>query len=386
MAKTYKVAVLPGDGIGKEVIPEAVRVMEEAASLIGGLRVEPERFSVGAEYYVDKGQEWSIEAEEFTKNEADAILFGAVGTSDVTGEPIRLLDGRHAGHSIVIGLRQELDLYANHRPAKLYEGVPTPLADKNHNDIDMVIIRENTEGLYAPIRGALKRGAETEVAVDSRLITKSGSSRVIRYAFDLARKRDGSPLDGRSRVTCVDKSNMLAGCNLFRSMFKEVAEDYQDIETDFAYVDAWTLWALTKPEFYDVLVAPNMFGDIISDLAGALQGGLGMAPSGNIGNKRAMFEPVHGSAPDIAGQNKANPIASILSVAMMYDWLGSKRKDKRCKEASLFIENAVQEVLKNASIRTPDICRGMWKDVEPSTTGDVTDAVVQAMAKIDANR
>ncbi|MGV9168779.1 MAG: isocitrate/isopropylmalate dehydrogenase family protein [Promethearchaeia archaeon] len=379
MARTYKVAVLPGDGIGREVIPEAVRAMREAQSIVGGFTIDVQSFSAGGEIYAKQGREWSTEAEKFTKTEADVILFGAVGAFDSKGQPVRLPDGKHAGYNIVIGLRQELDLYANHRPAKLYEGVPTPLAEKSHKDIDMLVIRENTEGLYAPIRGALKRGGETEVAVDSRVITKKGSTRIIKYAFDSCSQRNGAPLDGQSRVTCIDKSNMLAGCDLFRTVFKETAKRYPNIEPDFAYVDAWTLWALTDPEFYDVLVAPNMFGDIVSDLAGALQGGLGMAPSGNIGETQAMFEPVHGSAPDIVGQNTANPIASILSVSMLYDWLGSKRNDKRCREASIVIKDAVEDVLKEGRIRTPDLCKGEWKKIQPSTTKDVSDAVINAM-------
>jgi 3-isopropylmalate dehydrogenase len=222
--------------------------------------------------------------------------------------------------------------------------------------------------------------------VDLRLISRKGAARVIDYSFRLADTRNGAPSDGKKRVTCVDKSNLLAGCQLFRKVFDETAARYPKIELDYAYVDAWALWALMKPEFYDVVVAPNMFGDIITDLGGGIQGGLGMAPSGNIGDKKAMFEPVHGSAPDIEGQNKANPIASILSVSMMYDWLGTRHKDKQCLGAANLIRNAVASVLREGKTRTPDICLGHWKNVTPSSTSEVVDAVLKSLEKISSER
>ncbi len=386
MPKKYKISVLPGDGIGKEVIPEAVRVMHAAKDAAGGIDIEDITFDCGGEYYEREGREWSEEGERFTKGEADAILFGAVGALDSAGEPVKLPDGKHAGYNIVIGLRLTLELYANTRPVKLYEGVPTPLGEKTHEDIDMVIVRENTEGLYVPARGILAEGSEGEMAVDLRLISRKGAARVIDYSFRLAETRKGAPSDGKKRVTCVDKSNLLAGCQLFRKVFRETAARYPKIEPDYAYVDAWALWSLMRPEFYDVVVAPNMFGDIITDLGGGIQGGLGIAPSGNIGDKHAMFEPVHGSAPDIEGQNKANPIASILSVAMMYDWLGTKNKDRHSLAAADLVKEAVASVLREGKTRTPDICRRQWKDVTPSSTGTVTDAVLKSLEKIGGER
>jgi 3-isopropylmalate dehydrogenase len=386
MPKRYRISVLPGDGISKEVIPEAVHVMHAAKDAVGGFNIEDIAFECGGEYYEREGREWSEEGESFTKNEADAILFGAVGALDSKGEPVTLPDGNHAGYNIVIGLRLSLELYANTRPVKLYEGVPTPLGEKTHEDIDMVIVRENTEGLYVPARGNLAEGSETELAVDLRLISRKGAERVIDYSFRLADTRRGAPLDGKKRVTCVDKSNLLAGCKLFRKVFGETAARYPKIEPDYAYVDAWTLWSLMKPEFYDVVVAPNMFGDIITDLGGGIQGGLGMAPSGNIGDKHAMFEPVHGSAPDIEGQNKANPIASILSVAMMYDWLGAKHKDNHCLAAANLVRESVASVLREGKTRTPDICRGQWKSVTPSSTSKVVEAVLRSLEKIGSER
>ncbi|TFH04089.1 MAG: isocitrate/isopropylmalate dehydrogenase family protein, partial [Candidatus Thorarchaeota archaeon] len=273
MPRTYKISVLPGDGIGREVIPQAVRVLCEVEELVGGFNIELHEFECGGEYYIRAGREWSNEAEEFTKNEADAILLGAVGASDDAGKSVRLADGNLAGYSIVIGLRMDLDLYANVRPVSLFEGIWTPIKDKGPDDINMTIIRENTEGLYVPARGKLSRGGATEVAVDSRIITSKGSERVSRYAFELAKNGSGAPSDGVKRATCVDKSNLLAGCQLFRESFNRVGTEYPDVERDYAYVDAWTQWIIRKPEHYNVVVAPNEFGDIITDLGAAIQGG-----------------------------------------------------------------------------------------------------------------
>ncbi|MHA2377540.1 MAG: isocitrate/isopropylmalate dehydrogenase family protein, partial [Candidatus Thorarchaeota archaeon] len=295
MAKKYKIAVLPGDGIGREVIPQAVETLKTTQEAVGGFELEFNEFEGGGEYYLKENREWSKEAEDFTKKEADAVLLGAVGAIDSGGNSVRLPDGNLAGYSLVIGLRFELDLYANVRPVKLFEGVPTPLSNKTHEHIDMLIVRENTEGLYTPIRGKLSRGEMTELAVDLRIITRKGAERVSRYAFHASSERGrGAPVDGVKRVTCVDKSNLLASCQLFRDVFDEVGKEFPSIERDYAFVDAWTQWCLRKPEFYDVVVAPNEFGDIITDLGGAVQGGLGVAPAGSIGDNHAVFEPVHG--------------------------------------------------------------------------------------------
>jgi 3-isopropylmalate dehydrogenase len=380
VGRKYKIAVLPGDGIGREVIPEAVKVLNEAASVITGLNLEIHEFECGGQYYLKHGREWSEEAEDFTKNEADAILLGGIGAMDPSGNVVRLSDGNLAGYSIVIGLRQELELYANVRPVKLYDGVPTPLANKGPHEINMVIVRENTEGLYVPVRGRISE-PDRNLAFDLRLITAEGSERIARYAFELAMNRDGAPVDGIKRVTCVDKSNLLAGCKLFRESFNKVSSEFKEVSKDYAYVDAWTLLALRKPEFYDVVVAPNAFGDIISDLGGAIQGGLGVAPSGNIGEKHGMFEPVHGSAPDIAGTGKANPIAAILSVAMMFEWLGNKASDQNAIEAAKLIRHAVEEVLHEGQVRTGDLCLGRWEKVKPATTLEVSVAIIKRMMR-----
>ncbi|MFW9889540.1 MAG: isocitrate/isopropylmalate dehydrogenase family protein [Candidatus Thorarchaeota archaeon] len=380
MTRKYKISVLPGDGIGREVIPEAVAVMKAAASSTDALELELHEFECGGQCFLKNKHEWSEAAETFTKTEADAILLGGVGAKDADGMIVRRQDGNMAGYGVVIGLRQELDLYANVRPVKLYERVPTPLAGKRPKDIDMVIVRENTEGLYIPAKGRITGREQGDLAVDLRVITASGSERVSRFAFNLAMDRNGAPLDGKRRVTCVDKSNLLAGCKLFRESFNKIGENYPDVVKDYAYVDAWTLLAIQKPEQYDVVVAPNEFGDIISDLGGAIQGGLGISPSGNIGDQRAMFEPVHGSAPDIAGRNIANPLAAILSSAMMFEWLGTKHNDKAPIYAAEQIRKAVKIALGTSNIRTPDLCVGEWSEVKPSTTHEVAAEVIKRIA------
>lgn len=382
----YRIAVLPGDGIGKEVVPEAVRVAEAALEAVSGPDVEFHELEAGGEYYLRTGREWSAETEEFVKREADAVLLGAVGARHPNGGTVRLPDGNLAGYSVVIGLRFDLDLFANVRPVKLFEGVHTPLADKTHKDIDMVIIRENTEGLYAPARGTLRRGGESEVAIDTRIITEKGSRRVIDRAFKTAAHRNGRPKDGTKMVTCVDKSNLLAGCQLFRQTFDSVAKNYPDIEKDYAYVDAWTQWCIRRPESFDVVVAPNSFGDIITDLGAAIQGGLGMAPAGNIGVDKGVFEPVHGSAPTHYGKNDANPIAAILAASMMFDWLAEQHGDPHCKRVAEVIESAVIDVLRDGKIRTYDLCVGPWETVTPSSTNKVADAIAKRAQEIGRER
>jgi isocitrate/isopropylmalate dehydrogenase len=378
VGRKYKIAVLPGDGIGREVISEVRRLIEQAIIPVENLDLEIHEFECGGEYYQKTGHEWSEEAENFTKHEADAILLGGIGAKGQNGKTVRRLDGNLAGYSVVIGLRQELELYANVRPVKLFEGVPTPLVDKKPKDIDMVIVRENTEGLYFPGGGRVTE-SDRDFAFDLRMITARGSERITRYAFELAKNRNGAPIDKVKRVTCVDKSNLLVGCQLFREVFDKVGEEYIEITKDYAYVDAWTLLAIRKPEHYDVVVAPNEFGDIISDLGGALQGGLGVSPSGNIGNEHAVFEPVHGSAPDIAGTGQANPIAAILSAAMMFEWVGKRFNDKIPVETAGKIRNSVEGVLREGRVRTPDLCLGPWSDIQPSTTQQMTNEIIKKM-------
>lgn len=375
MTRTYRIVVLPGDGVGREVVPETVKVLKAARDAVTGFDYDFVEFPCGGKYYIGTGKEWPEEAWEECKR-AHAILFGAVGWPEAV-KP----GGALAGVDILLGLRFNLDLYANLRPAKLYDGVESRILGKTAGDVDFVVVRENTEGLYAPIRGVLSRGEVDEVAVDVRIITRRGAERVIRHAFDLCLRRNGAPGDGGRRVSCVDKSNVLDGCRLFRRIYDEVAESYPEIERDYVYVDALTQWMIRTPEHYDVLVTSNFQGDVISDLSSVLVGGMGMCPSANIGERHGMFEPVHGSAPDIAGQQKANPIGSILSGKMMLEWLAQKHGDKACAKAAETIEQAVSRVLSEEKIRTPDLCYGKYSGLTPSRTSQVGDAVVQKIEK-----
>lgn len=351
MPRKYKIAVIPGDGIGPEVVSEAVRVLRACEEAVPRLRLSLETYEAGARYYAKSGRkdEWEPGLFEACQK-ADAILMGAVGLPSITYS-----NGRPVGAKVVFGLRTGLDLYANVRPVRLLDGVESPLRSKASKDIDFVIVRENTEDLYAQIQGVLARGGLEETGVDVRIITSKGSERVVRYSFNLALKRRGAPGDGRKRVTCVDKSNVLRGDRLFRSVFDKVGRFFPRVQRDYAYVDAMCQWMIRRPEKYDVVVTTNVFGDILSELGAALQGGLGMAPSGNIGDFHAMFEPVHGSAPEMAGRKRANPIAAIMSGGMMLEWLGESRKDSKLKTAAGLIDKAVKRTVKERKVLTHDL-------------------------------
>ncbi len=349
----YRIVLLPGDGTGPEVIAEGRKILDTLAEG-DAAPWRLEEHAGGGQYYLAHGREWEPEAEAATRA-ADAILLGAVGWPGA-----RLPNGDMAGGALVLGLRSRLDLFANVRPCRLYPGVLHRISgeyrqvwDPKH--VDMVIVRENTEGLYTPARGVLRRADETEVAVDTRIITKKGAERVIRYAFDLARARPrGAPEDGTRRVTCVDKSNVLEGCRFFRSTFDRIAKEYPEIELDYAYVDAFTQWIVRNPERYDVVVSTNMMGDIITDLASVLQGGMGFAAGGNIGTDHAMFEPVHGSAPKYAGQHRVNPFATFFAVEMLLRWLGERRADGRLVRQADRLEAAIASTLARGDARTYD--------------------------------
>lgn len=347
MSKKYSIVVLRGDGISKEVIPEAVKALNAAQDVVKGLDLKFAEFECGFEYYQKTGEPWPADAYPACK-ESDAILYGAVGMPGVAG-----LEHIVYVHRL---LRQKLDLYANVRPIKLRANIPCPLAGKKAGDIDLVVVREGTEDLYTPIRGVLERAEKNEVAIDVKIVTRKGSERIIKYAFDLCRARDrGAPVDGKKRVTCVDKSTVLKSCALFREVFDEVAKGYPEIEKDYALVDAWAQWAIRRPEYYDVVVTTNMFGDIISDLASPFQGGLGVAPSAEVGDRYGMFRPIHGSAPKYYGKNVANPIATILSAKMLLDWLAQTHNDKSAKEAADRIDNAVDLTLKEGKVLPRDL-------------------------------
>lgn len=383
--KKYKIVVLPGDGIGPEIIKEAIKVLQAVEDGSQGLNFEFIEYECGAQYYLKSGkkEEWPKEVFDICKNEADAILLGAIGWTDPeTGKTVTYQSGRMVGLDILFGLRFGLDLYANIRPTKLYEGVPHKISGEfrqvwNPKNVDFVAIRENTEGLYADTHGGLNRGGQVEIATDVRIITRKGAERVIKFAFEYCKRRNkGSPKDGKLRVTCVDKSNVTAGCKLFRQVYQEIAAEYPEIEQDYAFIDAFTQWIIRSPEWFDVCVVPNMFGDIATDLAAIVAGSLGMGASGNVGDKYGMFEPLHGSAPKYTGKNVVNPIATILAASMMLDWLSMKNNnDQKLKDGSQLIENSIQEVLKEGKIRTYDLGGS-------SSTSEVGDAISKRLREL----
>ncbi|OLS26516.1 MAG: 3-isopropylmalate/3-methylmalate dehydrogenase [Candidatus Heimdallarchaeota archaeon LC_2] len=352
--KSYKIAVIPGDGIGKEVTPQAVKALESVASRFS-IDFEFINIEGGGQYYLETGREWDDGSFETCRDDVDAILLGAVGWPGAD-----LPDGNIAGAGIVFGLRFGLDLYANIRPTKLYPGVLHKIHGESRQiwkpgKVDLVTVRENTEGLYAPIRGSLTRGGVEEVAIDTKITTNKGSKRIIEYAFKIAEKRNGAPKDGKKRLTCVDKANVLQGSRLFRSVYNQIAVNHPTVEKDYAYIDAFLQWLVRDPDYFDVVVASNMFGDIASDLAAVLGGSLGMAASANIGEKHALFEPVHGSAPKHYGKDVANPTATILSASMMLEYLGEKFQDNTLIEAKQAVDKAVQQLITDQTVLTYDL-------------------------------
>jgi 3-isopropylmalate dehydrogenase len=340
---SYRIAVLPGDGIGPEVTREALKALSAVEQSIPDLHFHFEEYRVGARCYLDTGTDLPSETLEACK-QADAILFGAAGLPEV-----RDRDGTEIMPQLT--LRFALDLYAGIRPIRRFEGVPHVLS--GNRPIDYVIVRENTEGLYASRGGGVRLG--DEMAVDNMVITRKGTERIARYAFSLARRRRGAPLDRKRRVDCVDKANVLKGMAFFREIFDRVAPEFPEIITDYAYVDAMALYLVRQPERFDVLVMENMFGDILSDLAAGTIGGLGLAPSADLGDHYGLFQASHGTAPDIAGKGIANPVAQILSAAMMLDWLGEKKGDPQAKKGAKAIEKAVATVLEDTVNHTADI-------------------------------
>ncbi|MHA1972083.1 MAG: isocitrate/isopropylmalate dehydrogenase family protein [Candidatus Hodarchaeales archaeon] len=345
-----KITVIKGDGIGPEVITEGIKILKVIATY-SNQHFEILNIEGGGKYYVKNGVEWPEGSFETCK-EADAILFGAIGYPGA-----RLPNNDIAGAGIILGLRFGLDLFANIRPTKLYNGVKHKISDKfklvwEPKNVDFTIIRENTEGLYAPIRGTLKREIKNNIALDNRIITEEGSSRIIRFAFDYSKAITSDRTQTRKpSLTVIHKNNLLAGCQLFTKIFYELAKEYEDVQANDILVDAFTAELMRNPENFDVCVTTNMFGDICTDLASVLQGGMGMAPSAQINgwdeNSKGLFEPIHGSAPDIAGKNIANPYATLLSVKMMIDWLGIKQKDIKLRTLAKTLEEAISDTISN---------------------------------------
>ncbi len=339
MSKTHHISVLPGDGIGHEVMASATHVLLAVGQRIGvQFRLVTHR--AGAQHYLDAGVALPEDVLRDCE-QADAILFGAMGLPHVRGAD---------GTEIIpqLDLRFHFDLYAGVRPIRTFKGLPTPLASPRAAEIDLVLVRESTEGLfYARGRGQVNDDSE---AFDTMKISRAGTERVCEFAFKLAEQRAQSK--GRAaQVTNIDKANVFASMAFWRKIFEETAARHPSIAADSAYVDAMALNLVIKPWAYDVMVTENMFGDILSDLIAALVGGMGMAPSGDIGDKHGLFQPAHGTAPDIAGQGKANPTAMLLSVAMMLDWLAVRHADAALADGARLIERAVSQVFSQGLVR-----------------------------------
>lgn len=369
----YKLAVIPGDGIGKEVIREGIKLLKKLEEQFS-LNFELIDIPGGGEYYLETGKEWPDGSFEICRDDVDSILLGAVGWPGAD-----LPDGNIAGAGIIFGLRFGLDLYANVRPTKLYPGIKHSIHGESKQvwtKVDLVTVRENTEGLYTPIRGSLRRGGIEELAIDTMVTTEKGTRRIVEYAFELSKRRNGALVDGKHRVTCVDKSNVLQGSRMFRNIYDDVAKSHPTVEKDYAYIDAYLQWLIRTPEWFDVTVAENMFGDISSDVAAVLSGSLGMAASGNIGDTHSFFEPVHGSAPKHAGKDKANPIATFASITMMLDHLGRKNNDNALLAASKSVDKAIEDIIQEATYLTYDLGGN-------ASTSQVGDYLVSKINKSD---
>ena len=370
----HNIAVIRGDGIGPEIISEGVKVLD-AVSELDNFELEWVEYPHGAEHYLSTGE---LINEDTLKEleQYDTIFFGCIGDPRV--------DTGVLEQGILLNMRFYFDQYVNLRPVKLLEGVPTPLAGKGPADIDFTVVRENTEDFYVGIGGRVKDGKKSEkleivreryqvkfgldietdsdeLAYQIGILTREGCERVMQYAFELARAQ------GKNKVTSVDKANVLThGYGFWREVFNEVAHEYPEIETDFNFVDALCMWLVKNPEWYQVIVAPNMFGDIITDLGAMIQGGLGLAPGGNINpDGVSMFEPIHGSAPKYKGKGVSNPIATIWAGAMLLESVGEK-------SASEKVINAIETVLREGKVRTYDLGGN-------SKMSEVGDAIVSEM-------
>ena len=376
--QTYSIVLLPGDGIGVEVAEQAKRVLDHVSAQTGA-KFALEEIPCGGKYFLEHGRDWPEGSEKKCK-EADLILLGAVGwpSPDKPG-PVTMPDGKMAGYSAVIGNRLNLDLFANVRPVKLYEGVQQRVCGEfkqvwSAGQVDMVFLRENTEGLYAGMGGTLAPGGREIVATDTRVITRAATERIVRLAFETAKGRNGAPKDGKSRVTCIVKNNVMDGCRLFTKVFTEIGEEYPEIEKDIAIIDAFTQWLINQPDHYDVCVTSNMFGDIVTDLASVLQGGMGMAVGCNVGDNHGMFEPIHGSAPTHA-PDEANPIAMIQATSEGLRWLGKKKNDSSLIASGDAIEAAVSKVLCERETLTYDLIG----NEKASKMSEVTTAILAKM-------
>lgn len=336
--KTYTIAVLGGDGIGPEIMGSALSALDQLEARFG-FKTNRVHMDGGAEYYRKTGKDLEDNGIE-TARSAEAILFGSMGLPDV-----RFPDGTEIAPHLT--MRAEFGLFAGVRPVRRYPNTPSPLGSPEAENIDLVILRESTEGLFAS-RG---KGVviDDAVAKDTMVITRATCESLFDFALDLTRRRK---LQGRGkgRLTCVDKSNVFVSMAFFRKIFSERAEHASDLKTDYAYVDAAALDLVKKPWEFDVMVMENMFGDILSDLGGGLVGGMGMAPCAEIGLNHALFQPAHGTAPDIAGTGRANPTAMLVSTAMMLEWLGARHQDQALTDAGIALDSAVYSAYEDAQI------------------------------------
>ncbi|MHC1600162.1 MAG: isocitrate/isopropylmalate dehydrogenase family protein [Candidatus Methanospirareceae archaeon] len=371
--KSYKIAVIRGDGIGPEVVEEGIKVLD-AISERESFELEWVEYPHGAEHYLKTGE---LMSEDTLKEieQCDAIYFGSIGDPRVETGVLE--------QGILLTMRFYFDQYVNLRPVKLLKGVHTPLAGKGPADIDFSVVRENTEDFYVGVGGRAKGNGQKreeleiirnlyqikfdleietdadELAYQLGVVTREGCERVMRFAFEFARA------NGKTKMTCVDKANVLThSYGFWREVFNDVAKDYPEIDTEFNFVDAICMWFVKNPEWYQVVVAPNMFGDIITDLGAMIQGGLGLAPGGNINPEGvSMFEPIHGSAPKYKGKGVSNPIATIWAGAMLLENIGEK-------QASESVISAIEAVLREGTVRTYDLGGN-------SKTSEVGDAIIR---------
>lgn len=331
--KKYNIAIIPGDGIGKEVVPAALNVLHTVAEVHGGIQFETKEFPWSCDYYLEHGKMMDDDGLEILRN-YHAIFLGAVGNPAIVPDHVSLW-------GLLIKIRREFEQSINIRPAKLFSGLPSPLA--NPKDFDLMVVRENSEGEYSEAGGRIHKGKD-EVAIQNAVFTKKGTERAMRYAFDLAKTRKG-------HVTSATKSNgIVHSMPFWDEVFNEVKNDYPDIKTSVNHIDALAAFFISKPQTFDVIVASNLFGDILTDIGGAIMGSIGIAPAGNIntnGKYPSMFEPVHGSAPDIYGKGIANPIGQIWTAKMMLDHFGEVEMGERLLQ--------VVEEVTAAGIKTPDI-------------------------------
>lgn len=340
MSKEFTIAVLSGDGIGPEIMAPCLDILRVVEKQTSGFSLSFQELPAGAQAYLDTGSALPDETLEKCK-QADAILLAAMGIPE-----IRYPDGTELVPQIE--LREKLELYAGVRPVRSIPGAPQPLSDPRAQQLDLVIIRESTEGLFAARRNG--RIENDETAYDTMEITRRVSERLFNFSFEFTRQRKQN--GKRGCLTCVDKANVLPSMAFFRKIFDEQAKHHTDIEHNYAYVDAAALNLVRCPWMYDVMVMENMYGDILSDLGAGLIGGMGMAPSADIGDKHAVFQPCHGSAPDITGQGKANPVAMYLSGALMLEWLGTKQNIPECVQASEMIVQAIDNVFSKNDLLT----------------------------------